>query len=199
MVKRKRNLGIGLGIFGIVLTIAVWLWPAPPWRKTPSLYSLRVQVVDPARAPIQGAVLRVSAGNEPHLLPDGWWEVQIPEAKVPRDRRVIVWAEHEKWTTASAVLPLAQDANPRLEIRLSRPQSVLHGSVYDKNGRGIAGVRVSVREYLVDPIETDRDGRFRFVLPAADRQKVTLHAEHRDHPPRDAFCYVGGSCEVALD
>lgn len=92
-------------VVGFVLTIVFWRFPWQPETR-PALYSLRVQVVDPARTPLRGSTVRTSAGNEPHLLPDGWWEVQIPGAKVPKDGRVTVWAEHPEWAAAQAVVSL---------------------------------------------------------------------------------------------
>jgi hypothetical protein len=187
-----------IAVASIVLAVVLWRWPWPLTKK-PDLYSLRVQVVDPARTPVRNSMVRTSAGNEPHLLPDGWWEVQIPRAKVPVDGRVSVWAEHADWATAHAEVRLDEDAEPNLELRLQPPQGTVPGIVVDAQGRGVAGARVTVLEHAVGAAETDRDGRFHILLTAAAGTKVTLHVEHPDHLSQDAFCYVGTSCPVYLD
>lgn len=106
-------------IAGIALSIAFWRWQYP---QSPALYSLRVQVIDPAGNPVRGAALHVSAGNEPHLLQDGWWEVQIPRAKAPQNGRVTLWVEHPEWAVARATISLGDDPQPSLELKLATPQ-----------------------------------------------------------------------------
>src|SRR5258708_7606655 len=86
--------GIGLGVLGALLTLATWRWP---FHHMPGIYAVRVAVLDPQGRPIVGATVRASAGNEPQMLPDGWWEVEIPAAKVPANGWVSLWAEHENW------------------------------------------------------------------------------------------------------
>jgi hypothetical protein len=126
--RRWWSLGIALGLLGIVATIATWRWPVSP---TPAIYAVRVQVLDPQGQPVSGSTIRASAGNEPHLLPDGWWEVQIPAAKVPTDGLVTVWATHDAWEGNHAELRLGKDTNPRVEIRLKTPESWIRGQVVD--------------------------------------------------------------------
>ena len=194
----SRKWQIAIAVFTTLLAVAFWRWPWPLFRQ-PDLYSLRVQVVDPAHTPVKDSLVRVSAGNEPHLLPDGWWEVQIPRAKVPEDGRVSVWAEHPDWASARSIIQLADDAQPRLELRLETPQSTLSGLVADEHRRGLAGARVSIVEHGAATAETDRDGRFSVRLPVASGTKVRVHVEHPKHAPRDAYCYVGTPCWVDLD
>ena len=100
------------------LVLAAFAGIAPPSPK-PELYSVRVQILDPQGQPVSGSAVRASAGNEPHLLPDGWWEIQIPAAKVPADGQISLWAAHEAWEGNRADLRLGEDPNPRVEI--SRP------------------------------------------------------------------------------
>src|SRR5436305_11764404 len=71
-----------LSLLAVPLALVVWLWargPSPPQRGKPALYAVRVQVLDPQGHPVVAAKVRASAGNEPHLLPDGWRAIQIPD------------------------------------------------------------------------------------------------------------------------
>jgi hypothetical protein len=196
----KPHWGVVLGILALLVGLAAWLWPRSPEEAAsqPALYALRVQVVDPHKAPVEGARVRASAGNEPHLLPDGWWQVEIAQAKMPRDHRLTVWAEHPDWTAVRQEVTLGADPNPRLELVLQAADSALQGTVQDARGRGIPGARVSVVEQPVETRETDQDGRFRITIPLPPNKKVTVHVEHRSYAPQDAFCYVGSGCQVYL-
>jgi|GEM_PF-5819884 len=184
-------IGVVVGIVGTAATL--WFGLRPP-----ALYSLRIQTVDPSGNPVRGATVHVSTGNEPHLLPDGWWEVQIPHAKVPSDQRVTVWGEHPDWAAAREVLHLGRDPEPSFELHLRTPTGTILGTVVDDRRRAVGGARVTVLDQTVAAAETDHDGRFTFHLLAAVGTKVTIHVEHPHHPPQDAFCYVGAACPVYL-
>ncbi len=201
-----------VGILGAVLTTLAWLLPtqtteAPPIQPPPPLqtprpamYYLRVQVLDPDGRPVDGSTVRASAGNEPHLLPDGWWQVEVAAAKVPLDRSVTIWAEHPAWESGRADLELSLDENPRIEVRLKVPESRLGGVVVDAAGRGVADARVTVRDHAAGAAVTDRDGKFELTVKAARDQNIRLHVEHPGFPPRDSFCLAGrDGCAVVLD
>ena len=108
--------------FGLVATLAAWFWPfsptAPLQSIKPGVDAVRVQVLDPQGRPVEGARVRTSAGNEPQRLPDGWWEIEIPAAEVPKDGRISLWADHRDWDGIGVDVILSDDPNPRFEIRL---------------------------------------------------------------------------------
>ena len=200
--NRLACLGIAIGIVGALLTTAAWLWPRapePPPPESPALYALRVQVLDPDGQPVEGSEVRASAGNEPQRLPDGWWEVEIPGAKVPADRKITVWAEHTRWQGGRADLQLGEDPNPRAEIALRVPESRIRGVVVDAAERGVAGARVSARSHDAQSVVTDQDGRFELTVAAPREQSVRIHVEHDEFPPKDTFCYAGSDgCVVVV-
>ncbi|MCG8456838.1 MAG: CHAT domain-containing protein [Holophagales bacterium] len=194
-------LQLGIAVLGIVLILVAWRFAfggevAP---DSPTLYALRVQVLDPHGQPVEGSSLRVSAGNEPHLLPDGWWQVEIPATKIPTNGEVRVWAEHPHWASSNATVGLAEDPNPRVEVRLGVPEERIRGVVVDATGRGVEGVRVTARSFAGSAAVTDRDGGFVLTVQAAPDRRVRLHAEHAELGANDSFCYAGGeACVVTL-
>ena len=208
--KRRLNsvhLGLALGVLGILLTLFAWLVPrgaAPTLQDllpeevsrsaVPDLYALRLQVLDPNGYPVDGSSIRASSGNEPHLLPDSWWQLEIPRAKVPWDGQISLWAEHPQWKTAREVVSLGDDPNPALEIRLEVPREHIRGSVVDAEGRLIEGARVSVQNHDGSSAITGSDGRFELWVSAARHAKARLHVKHADYPPPQ-----GGSCFVGRD
>ena len=198
----SRHFGIAIGILGALLTTAAWLWPRTPDPSPsvdPAIYALRVQVVDPGGRPIGGSTVRASVGSEPQLLPDGWWEIEIPAAKVPSDGKVTIWAEHQQWLGRRADLELGEDRNPRAEVQLKLPKSRIRGVVVDIDGNSVEGARVTVRDHAGSEAETDSSGRFELTVEAAPQSSVRLHVAHDDFLARDAFCYAGlDGCSILL-
>lgn len=200
---RRRGLrwGAALAVAGLVATAAAWLWPRTPPGAVPlpALYALRVQALDPEGRPAAVSAVRASAGNEPQRLPDGWWEVEISTAKLPKNRTVTVWLESEEWKAGRLDLTLGEDPNPRAEIRLQRAESWLRGVVVDPAGRAVAGARVTTRESSGAAAETDADGWFVLRLAIPRETRLRLRTERAGFAPADTFCYVGrGRCAIEL-
>jgi hypothetical protein len=196
--KRRWSWGIGLALLGVVLTLGAWLWLRAPTK--PEMYEVRVQVVDPQGRPVEGSKIRASAGNEPHLLPDGWWEIQIPTAKAPADGHISLWAEHKQWEGSHKDLNLGSDPNPQVQISLKQPETWLRGRVVDRKERGLSGVRVSRQDGLPGETITDAEGRFALKLSVPPETRVWLRSEHASSPPGDDLCYAGrDSCWIVLE
>ncbi len=205
--SRPLNLGISIGLLGALLTTLAWIspWvptppPAHPFSSpSPELYALRVQVFDPDGRAVDGSTVRVSSGNEPHRLPDGWWQVEIPRAKLPLDGQITVWAEHPQWDDARQDLQLRKDPNPRAELRLAVPRERIAGVVVDTAGRSVGGARLSVRDPSGSTATTNREGWFELWVTAARNERARLHIEHADFPPQDGSCYAGrDGCALVL-
>jgi hypothetical protein len=201
--RTRWSWGVGLSLLGAALTLAAWLWPRPPPpvpQPKPAIYAVRVQVLDPRGHPVADARVRTSAGNEPHLLPDGWWEIQVPAAKVPLTGLLTVWVDHQDWEGNHADLLLADDPNPRAEIRLKEPETWLRGRVFDARDRPLPGARVSRQDGAPGVAISDAEGRFALKLPLPPETRVALRAEHPRWPPRDVFCYTGrDSCTITME
>jgi hypothetical protein len=198
--------GAILSLLGVLLTLGAWLWPRssslpPPLSQRPALYAIRVQVLDPQGRPVSGSTVRSSAGNEPHLLPDGWWQIEIPAAKVPANSQISMWAEHESWEGNRVNLRLGKDPNPQAEIRLRPPETWIRGRVVDGLNRAISGARVAPADGMAGVAITDADGRFELKLSVPQETRVRLRAEHADKTPEDdVFCYAGrDTCPIVLE
>lgn len=166
----------------------------------PTLYSVRVQVFDPQDHPVRAATVRASAGNEPQRLPDGWWEIEIPAAKVPEDGKISLWAEHEAWEGSRVDLQLGRDPNPSVEIRLKQPETLLRGRVTDSSGHALPGARVFPQDGTPGVATTDADGRFELKLPLPKDTRIRLRAEHPSKVPGDVFWFAGrDGCSIILE
>jgi hypothetical protein len=199
------NWGAMLSLLGVILTLGAWLLPRSPSTlpppQRPPLYSIRVQVLDPQGRPVTGSRIRSSAGNEPHLLPDGWWQVEIPAAKVPANGQISMWAQHESWEGNRVSLRLREDPNPQVEIRLKQLETWVRGRVVDGLKRAIPGVRVVPQNGEPGVAITDADGRFELKLSVPQETRVRLRAEHPGRTPEDdVFCYAGrDTCPIVLE
>jgi TIR domain len=189
--------GLGLAV-GLAVAGGLWLRrePSPP---LPAIYALRVQVFDPEGHPVSGAKVRASAGNEPHLLPDGWWEIQIPQAKVPKDGRLSVRADHEAWEGSEVEVRLTGDPNPSVAIRLKPPKTWVRGRVVDDGGHAVAGVRITRQDGGEGQAVSGDDGRFELPLTVPRNVRVGLHVEGKG-AVKDVFCYAGSEiCPILLE
>ena len=187
-----------LSLLAAVLILGARLVPRQPAK--PQMYSVRVQVLDPQGQPISGSTIRTSAGNEPHFLQDGWWEVQIPAAKIPADGRITLWAEHSDWQGNSVPLRLDTEPNSQVQIRLKQPETWLRGRVVDGDNRSVSGARVFPEDGTPGVATTDAEGRFELKLSVPLETKVRLRAEHAGLAPGGNFCFAGrDSCPIVLE
>ena len=193
--RARWSWSVALFLLGVLLTLAAWLW-----LRSPEIYAVRVQVLDPQGRPVRESTIRASAGNEPHLLPDGWWQVEIPEAKVPEDGQISLWAEHEEWEGNRVDLLLDADPNVQVEIRLKEPESWLRGLVVDENDQPVPGVRISRQNGASGAAVTDADGRFALKLSVPPQTRVRLRVEYDGAALDDEYCYAGrDSCSISLE
>jgi hypothetical protein len=187
----------------VLLTLAAWLLPCspgPPPPPRPEIYAVRVQVLDPQGLPVPGSTIRASAGNEPQRTPDGWWEVEIPAAKVPAGGRITLWAEHPEWGGNRKDLRLGADPNVQVEIRLRQPESWLRGRVVDESGRGLANVPVSIQEGPPGDAITGPQGRFALRLSIPPETRVRVRAERKGLAPGETFCITDhDTCPITLE
>ena len=195
---RAWSCSVVVSFLAVVLMITAWRWLRSP--EPSEIYAVRVQVLDPQGQPVTGSKIRASAGNEPQGTPDGWWEVEIPAAKVPASGQITLWAEHPDWGGNRKDLRLGADQNVQVEIRLTEPTSSLRGVVMDEDDRPLSGVRVSRQDGTSGAAITDADGRFALELSVPPQRRVRLRAEHKDWVSIDEYCYAGrDSCAIIFD
>jgi TIR domain len=201
LARLTKRWELWLAVVALAATLAAWFWPRP-WTgdRRPELYAVRLQVLDPRGSPVTGATVRASAGNEPHLLPDGWWEIQVPAAKVPRDGHLSIWAAHPEWQTRRVDLQLGGDPNLSTDLSLRPLETWLRGRVFDPKGQGVPGVRVSPADGTADEVRSTVGGRFALKLAVPAERLVALRAEHPLWAPaNNVFCYAGrDSCTIVL-
>ena len=199
--KPRLYWAAGLPLLGITLVFGTWFSLRvfePP--TLPEIYAVRVQVLDPEGLPIGGSTVRASTGNEPQRLPDEWWEIEIPAAKVPKDGQITLWAEHKEWEGNRVDLRLAGDPNQKVEIRLRKPETWLRGRVVDGKDMGLSGVRVSRQDGAPGIAITDKEGRFALKLSVPRETRVRLRSEYRNRPLGDDFCYTDlEGCWIILE
>lgn len=199
-----QSWSLGIGLLMMVVALIALFWPHPPEPTPlpvkPAIYYVRVQVLDPQGLPVPGSTVRASAGNEPQRTPDGWWEVEIPEAKVPNGGWITLWAEHPDWKGNRKDLHLGDDQNVRIEIRLEMPESWIRGRVVNESGRALPGVRVSRQDGTPGETTTDSEGRFAVKLPDPPETRVRLRAEHEGLVPGETYCLAGrDTCSIHLE
>ncbi len=200
--KKWWDWGIAISLIGLVATLVAWFWPfsptPPPPPVKPGIYAVRVQVLDPRGHPVEGAKVRASTGNEPQGLPDGWWEVEIPAAKVPKDGRISLWADHPSWDGNRVDLSLGDDPNPRAEVHLKEPETWIRGRV--EGGRSLAGLRISRKDGAPGEAITDAEGRFEIKLSEPQGTPVRLRVTHAATEIGDTYCYAGhDNCSIPLE
>lgn len=197
MTGRLTIASVALAALGLVVALFFWWWPRSP---PPHVYQVRIQVLDSDSSAVEGASIRASVGNEPQFLPDGWWEIEIPRAKLPSDRRVTVWAEKGSRVAETEVIlgdslvvseTLLLDALPVLEIR---------GIVVDESNNAITGARVSVVGYGEESVTTGSAGHFTLSSHATEGNVVRLHIEHDLFEAKEQnFGVDGGPAHIILE
>lgn len=196
--RPRAMIGWWIAAAGVVLVALGWtVWH---FSARVAMYSIRVQVLDPRGHPVDGATVRTSVGNEPQRLLDGWWEIEVPAAKVPAGGVVSLWAEHQDWDVSRADVRLSRDPNPTVAIGLREPRTAIRGLVLDENDCALQDVRVSRQDGAGDVAVTDANGRFELRLSLPRDTKVRLRAERRGLRPGDEFCYAGrDNCSIILE
>lgn len=193
-----------VAVVSVVICVAAWRWPVAPKSSVsdsqPQIYSIRVQVLDPEGNPMSAATIRGDVQNEPQRTPDGWWEFEVPLAKVPYDGRITLWAEADGWRGGSQTVLLGADPNPTVAISLLPPESRLAGNVESTAGSGIEGATVTATDVAIVSTVTDLHGRFQLTLPVPRDTQVRIRAEHPDFDGVQNFCYSGrDQCSLVMN
>jgi hypothetical protein len=164
----------------------------------PVLYAVRVQVFDPQGQPVEGATIRASVGNEPHRLPDGWWQIDIPAVKVPADGRISLRADHKDWKGNQVELILAADSNPQVKIHLNEPETWVRGQVVDQSGRGVSGAKVFRQGGPSEVAIANEEGHFELRLTVPSGERVRLRAELGEQVAGVNFCLADSDCSITV-
>jgi len=147
----------------------------------PTIYRLRVTVIDSQNVLVEDAKVWSTLGGEPKKVAGGW-QFDIPEESKPKEGKLTIYASKETaFLTGQAELTLSNDHNPAVTINLKRDDSAkIRGQVLDGRKRSVAGARVFVVGYPAEYVITGEGGNFELPAHAAIDQEVLLHAEKGD-------------------
>ncbi len=191
---------VALMLIVVLASLLIMRLPPQPQPNLPDLYHLRVLPLDPSGNPVSRTTVSISAGHEPQQLADGWWEVEIPAAKLPIDRSISIWAKSYGWSPGRQELQLAEDPNPWVEIRLNEPQSQLQGVVKDRSGKTVADASVISTNGFAVAVTTDNNGQFSIQLKEPEGRRIRLQAENHFGLTTQTYCYTGREgCVLVLD
>lgn len=181
LVLKKRQGEVPFAAWGaIVLLVAIPVGASVyiGLPAKPSIYRIRVTVVDPRNVPVEDAKVWSSFGGEPKRVAGGW-QFDIPEESKPTEGKLTIFASKENaFLIGQADLTLGNDRNAAVTINLKRGDSAkIRGQVVDGKNRSVAGARVFVIGYEAESVLTKEGGNFELPAHAAIDQEVFLHAE----------------------
>ncbi len=184
MAMGRRNGKSNRGLLAILIPLL--LFAAIPivgslladvYKTRPSIYELRVMVVDAQNTPVEDAKVWSSFGGEPKRVAGGW-QFDIPAASVGGDHKLTVYASREAaFLKGQNEVTLGSDFHPNATIRLMHPETTIRGIVIDEEGHAVEGATVTVVGYGKEAVVTQADGGFDLPAHAANGQQVELHAE----------------------
>jgi hypothetical protein len=182
----------GLGAFALML----FLWPKIVPAPGPEIYRLRVTVLGTQGQPVEDAKVSSSVGGEIKMAAGGW-ELDIPAATLPADRKVTIRAVKD-FAQGSREVILEKDYQPAITVELKEDRSAkISGRVEDRQGRSVEGARVWVEGYEAEAVASGAKGEFTLAAHAVAGKEVRLHLRKAglEPPPQD---HPAGSGPVTL-
>jgi hypothetical protein len=145
---------------------------------------VRITVVDSTERPVEGVKITSSIDSVPKSV-DGQWQLDIPSASVPANKKLTFYASKESaFLFGNRYLVLGTDPRPAITIKLEHgPPDTVRGMVQDESGGALAGARVTVVGYTDEAFITKEDGQFVLSTHKATNQQVELHIEARGYKP----------------
>ena len=201
MADGSRWLLIGKWIAGVLAAIiagvAIWSFTHDGGilnkkPKQPSIYRVRVTVIDTQNTPVDNARVWSTFGGEPKRVAGGW-QFDIPSASVSKNnKRMPIYAKSGTFLRGQATLILGADPNPSLIIQLKKSTSAtVRGIVVDTIGRAIPEAKVSVVGSGDEAATTDESGNFVLPAHAAVGERVRLHVEADGYKPENQHHFAG--------
>jgi len=170
---------------------------ASTYLDSQGIYRVRIEVLNPAKEPVENAVITSSAGGELKKTSAGW-EFTIPREAKPGTGEVIFRAaQKDAYLNGNSTLRLAKDYFPQVTIDLEPLPSVeVRGMVEDDHSRPVEGARVWVLGYDYF-MTTGSTGSFSLPSHAADGQQITLVAQ-KGNSTAETTAYAGRVAEIIL-
>jgi hypothetical protein len=162
---------------GVTLAAAIAVWAVAPWPCRHD-YRVRVALFDSNARPVEDATIESNATAEFRKV-GGAWQLDIPKASKPADGRLLLSAvSADGKLKGGAELRLGSACAATVSIPLRRgPDTTVRGTVFDPDGRPVAGARVSVANHESELKVTGSDGRFELQAHEPAGSIVVLHVE----------------------
>jgi hypothetical protein len=182
------------------------------WRVLATLMrhaDLPTDILPPALATLEPSIVtQVARADEPSTFLDVWSALEVPPrpallyvVTAPLDLDIAFQSPLVLTRTTRMTRGVRRGGEPSSEPSrepLAAGSSAIGGVVRTRDGRPLAGARVSVAGRALASVETDADGRF--LLGGLDEGPVTLEARAGGgRPTRAAFQIPSDSYEIVID
>lgn len=173
-------LGYGMGLFS-------------PYLNLSAIYRIRVMITDPENQPVNDAEITSTPDGERKQLKGGW-QIDIPGAAVPKDRKLTLSATEDNGLfIGSSEFILGDDHNPSIAIKLRRETSArIRGQVIAENGEPISQATVYIENYLEERVITPESGVFDLPAHAAAHEHIRLFVRKNGYQIWNDFLPAGG-------
>lgn len=209
--------GLALGVFFVLFIQFKWKFPVVPrkwvgpliglymllssglifyvftlWAPTPGTAIVRVTVLGSDKMPLEDVQVWSSVGGEAKKVAGGW-ELEFPVGKLPRGKKVMVYAEKkEVFLKGQGEVVVDETKTAAVAIQLSRDTAAqVNGTVSDATGEPVPGVTVTVIG-AVGSTTTDDHGFFSIFGNAAEGEEVRLRVAKSGYETLDQYHPAGG-------
>ena len=184
------------GIALFVLTIIWWVSPIAPVKSVTSPienYKIQLTALDLQKRAIEDAVIWSSLKGELNKI-SGGWELVIPAAILPPEKRVTVSIRTESPPLFRQIdLQLADKSVVQTSVQLERDTSSdVHGLVVGQDGQPISNAIVKVQDYPEEPRQTDAKGAFTFPARWGRNEQVYLVIEKAGYEDITGYPHLAG-------
>ncbi len=175
------------GVALFVLVLFWWLSPLAPVGTADGLLTIRATVLGVDKMPIEDAQVWSSLGGESKRVAGGW-EFEIPESKLPIDRKLTIYAAHRPaFLKGSLEIKLGQERMVTAKIQLVRDTSAyITGIVVAPGGTPLADAVVAVVGSS-ETAHTNPEGRFSLPAHVAAGQEVRLRIKKPGYRSKEEY------------
>jgi len=188
------------GIALFVLTIVWWVSPFAPVKSTAApieYYKVQLTALDLEKKPVEDAMIWSSVG-EPKKIPGGW-ELLVPAASLPPDKRVTVSIRTESPPLFRQIEVQVADRSVARTVELEKDTSSdVHGVVVGEDGQPISDAVVKLQGHPEETRQTDVKGKFEFPARWGRNEQVYLVIEKAGYADIDAYPHLAGETQAYI-
>jgi hypothetical protein len=177
----------------MVLVAVIVLYGLTLWAPVAGVTTIRVSLLGPDKMPIDEGQVWASIGAEAKKVTGGW-ELEFASAKLPQDRKVIIYAaRRQAHLKGQGEITVEKGQSTPVAIQLEPDTSAnVTGTVADEKGNPIAGAKVSITGGAGSSV-TDGDGFFLLPAKAAEGEEVRLRVTKPGYEALDQYHPAGSS------